>query len=162
MDVIFNKALADRLRKRRYLRWWMVKHLPMGFLSGMKIVEIDETSCRVELKNRWWLRNPFGSVFWAVMSMAAELSSGALIYAWCAGSEVQFILVGVEGRFYKKLKSKSFYFCPAGREVLRSLNTIENAGDNTTATLPVKAYDEAGLIVAEYNFTWSLKIPDQL
>ena len=75
----------------------------MGLLSGMVIQSLDEESCTVILKDRLWIRNPFGSVFWAVMGMAAELSTGALVYAYVSGTNIKYILTGVRGEFYKKV-----------------------------------------------------------
>ena len=129
----------------------------MGFLSGMKIEVLNENTCKVVLKDRFWIHNPFGSVFWAVMGMAAELSTGALLYAWATGSNVRFILVKVEAEYLKKLKGKSFYFCPSGQEVLRSIESLENPGDIQTVVLPVTAYDHSEQVVAKFIFTWSLK-----
>ena len=131
----------------------------MGLASGMFIVHLDESKCQVVLKNRFWIKNPFGSVFWAVMAMAGEMSTGALVYAWCSGHKIKFILTDMEGRFLKKVTGKSFYFCQSGQEVLRSIELLENPGDTNSVTLPVTAHDQAGQIVAEFQFTWSLKIP---
>ena len=137
----------------------MMRNLPMGLASGMAIEFLDPDRCRVILKDRFWIHNPFGSVFWAVMSMAAELSTGSLIYAWCSGNDVKFILTGVEGKFIKKLRGRSFYICQSGQEVKQKLESLETAGDTCTVQLPVIAQDQAGLTVAEFQFTWSLKIP---
>ncbi len=132
----------------------------MGLLSGMKIEALDESSCKVVLKDRPWIHNPFGSVFWAVMGMAAELSTGALLYAWASGSKVRFILVKVEAEYLKKVRGKSCYFCSSGQEVLRSIESLENPGDVQTVVLPVSAYDQNEQVVAKFLFTWSLKRPE--
>ncbi len=126
----------------------------------MYIESLDENICRVVLKDRFWIHNPFGSVFWAVMAMAAELSTGSLLYAWCSNSHVKFILTEMDGKFIKKLKGKSFYFCPSGQEVQRSLESLRNPGDTCTVQLPVLAKDQSGQTVAEFQFTWSLKLPE--
>lgn len=133
----------------------------MGLASGMAIEFLDPDSCKVILKDRFWIHNPFGSVFWAVMSMAAELSTGSLIYAWCSGNRVKFILTGVEGKFTKKVRGRSFYICQSGQEVQRRLESLNSPGETCTVQLPVIAQDQAGLTVAEFQFTWSLKIPDK-
>jgi hypothetical protein len=141
------------------LRLWMARHLPMGLLSGMYIRELDQEGCEVVLRDRWWIRNPYGSVFWAVMGMAAELSTGALVYAFCQGSGVRFILVGMEGQFFKKVKGKSYYFCQTGSEVLRILDQLSNPNETSEVILPVTARDEAGQLLAEFKFRWQLRKP---
>jgi YHS domain-containing protein len=118
----FDHQLAKKLLSPWKLRLWMVSKLPMGLLSGMVIEALDEKGCRVMLKDRRWIRNPFGSVFWAVMGMAAELSTGALMYTFASGTGMKFILVGIEAKFFKKARGKSFYFCDAGPEVYQAFN----------------------------------------
>ena len=142
------------------MRLWMMKRLPMGMISGMKIESLDENGCTVVLKDRFWIRNPFGSVFWAVMGMAAELSTGALVYAYVSGSNIKYILTGVKGEFLKKVRGKSFYFCPSGQEVERQLRALSGPGETYTIALPVTAHDQAGQLVASFEFYWQLKRTD--
>ena len=157
--MAFDRSLAKKLSNPWKFRLWMGKSLPMGLLSGMYIQTLDEQACVVVLKERWWIRNPFGSVFWAVMGMAAELSTGALVFAHAKGRNVKFILVGVEGEFFKKVKGKSYYFCETGSDVLRSIEQIVNPNDTSVVILPVTARDEAGQLLAEFRFRWQLKKP---
>jgi hypothetical protein len=156
----FNKNLAKKLTSRWQLRLWMVTKLPMGLLSGMYVESLDENSCEVVLRDRWWIRNPFRSVFWAVMGMAAELSTGALVYAYVSGSDVKFILVGMEAKFFKKTKGKSYYFCNAGLDVLRSIELLVNTNDPSFVILPVIAKDEAEQVLATFTFQWQLMKPN--
>lgn len=154
----FNQHLANAFTNRWKLRLWMLRHLPMGMLTGMRIQSVTEEGCVVVLKERWWIRNPFGSVFWAVMGMAAELSTGALVYVY-AGKEVKFILVGIEGTFFKKVKGKSYYFCPAGSDVLRKIEEIPKAGDSGDIIMPVLVKDAGDQLLAEFSFRWQLRRP---
>lgn len=134
----------------------MMRSLPIGLASGMVIQTIDQERCRAVLKDRFWIRNPFGSVFWAVMSMAAELTTGALLYTWCSGNGVKFILVGVQATFHKKLRGKSFYSCHSGLEVQRMIEAMVNTGDQQMITMPVVAQNADGITVADFQFTWSM------
>ena len=155
----FNSILAKKLTNPLQLRLWMLAKLPMGLLSGMYVDSLDENQCVVVLKDRRWIRNPFGSVFWAVMGMAAELSTGALVYAYASGSDVKFILTGMEAKFFKKAKGKSYYFCGAGLDVLRSFELSINHNDACIVILPVTAKDEAGQVLATFSFQWQLRKP---
>jgi hypothetical protein len=112
----FNPKLAKQLLSPWKLRLWMLRSVTMGLLTGMIIVELNEEECRVKLKDRWWIRNPFRSVYWAVMSMAAEMSTGALLYAYASEPKVQFILVEMRAKFYKKVRGKSSIFAVQGRQ----------------------------------------------
>ncbi len=129
----------------------------MGLLSGVLIESLDENGCKVVLKDRPWIRNPFRSVFWAVMGMAAELSTGGLLYAYLSGTKTKYILTGMECSFFKKVRGKSYYFCSSGEEILRKLNSLENPGETCSIILPVSGSDQAGQKVAEFKFYWQLK-----
>lgn len=155
----FDQQVASSLRNKWKLRWWMLRRLPMGLASGMYISELDETHCTVILQDRWWIRNPFNSVFWAVMSMAAELSTGALVFTYARQLKVQFILVGFEAKFLKKVKGKSFYFCHAGKEVERAISNNMNNSAPSIIILPVLAQDESGQVLAEFKCYWQLRKP---
>src|SRR4030065_1874530 len=52
----------------------MLFQVPLNFLTGMRIRELNEESCQVTVPYRWRNKNPFKSTFWAVLGMAAELS----------------------------------------------------------------------------------------
>jgi hypothetical protein len=155
----FDKELAQELINPWKLRLWMLTRLPMGLISGMVIEALDAERCVVVLKDHWWIRNPFRSVFWAVMGMAAELSTGALIHTYASGTGVQYILVGMKANFFKKARGKSFYFCEAGMEVRRSFEDPVNNGDPRIVLLPVLTKNQAGEILAEFIFYWQLRKP---
>ncbi|HIE78697.1 MAG TPA: thioesterase, partial [Candidatus Thioglobus sp.] len=56
---------------------YVIQKLPLAFLIGFKIVELDESKCVTYVKYRYLNKNPFRSTYWAVLGMAAELSTGA-------------------------------------------------------------------------------------
>lgn len=155
----FDSQLAKKLRSPWLLRLWMLRRLPMGLIAGMYIRHLDQGGCEVILRDRWWIRNPFGSVFWAVMGMAAELSTGAWLYANASKSGIQFILVGMNGQFFKKARGKSYYFCQPGPEVHDIIERALSADDTKIVLFPVKAKNEAGDILAEFQFEWQLRKP---
>jgi len=155
----FNHDLAKKLTSSWKLRFWMATRLPMGMLSGMYIKSMDEGGCIVVLKDRWWIRNPFGSVFWAVMGMAAELSTGALVYAYTHKTGLRFILVGMEAKFLKKVKGKSYYFCESGSDFQECVSQLSPLNDTIILLFPVTARDEAGQLLAEFKFQWQLRKP---
>ena len=153
----FNHRLAKALLSPVKLRLWMLKNLPMAVPTGMIIVELNEEQCTVRLKDHWWLRNPFRSVYWAVISMAAELSTGALLYAYCSGIQIQFILVEVRAKFYKKLRGKSFYFCRAGQEIHQEINALQNTSEARMVIIPALVLNESEEIVAQFEFYWQVR-----
>lgn len=157
MSPVFDNALANRLLQPMSLRLWMVRHLPMAVPTRMKIVRLDGQGCKVEIPFRFWLKNPFGSLFWAVMGMGAELSTGALVYAYASGKPVRFILTSMEARFIKKVTSKSYYICEAGDQVSKLIENLSPLNSDSL-TMPVVAYNEQNEEVANFSFTWQFQV----
>ncbi|MEO6130747.1 MAG: hypothetical protein ABIQ02_02785, partial [Saprospiraceae bacterium] len=73
------------------------------------------------------------------------------------GTNTKYILTSVKGEFFKKVRGKSFYFCPSGQVVRHHLSSLKIPGETLTFSLPVSAHDQAGQKVAEFEFSWQLK-----
>ena len=62
--------------------------LPMAFISGCRITELNEEQCKVTIPYRWLNNNPFGTTYWAVLGMAAETTTkgydenGVVVNEW--------------------------------------------------------------------------------
>jgi len=60
----------------------MLRKLPMGFIAGLKMEALDPSKSTVSVRFKWVNQNPFRSLYFAVLSMAAELSTDSGI---CTG-----------------------------------------------------------------------------
>ena len=52
--------------------------LPLAFLTGIKIKELTEVSAVTSVQYKYLNTNPFDSLYFAVLAMSAELSTGML------------------------------------------------------------------------------------
>ena len=99
---------TNRLRilavKSFYFRAYLFWNLPMGFLSGMKIKKLNEDQCIVTVPFKWINKNPFKSTFWAVLGMAGEMSTAALILQYTYKQKPSFSTLPLkcEADFNKK------------------------------------------------------------
>ena len=140
-------------------RLYLLKNLPAGYFSGLKIIHADEATCRVTIPHKWFTKNPFRSTYFACLSMAAELSTGVLAMAhlYKRKPAVSMLVTGIEGKFYKKATGITQFHCQDG-EAIR--NAIETA-ISLNASQEIKAHsigtNEAGEKVAEFWITWSFK-----
>ena len=100
-------------------RFSLFKILPMGFLSGMKISELTEEKCSVTVPYKRKNKNPFQSTFWAVLGMAAEMSSGALLIMFThkQNPSVAMIIVNCTGNFVKKATDITTFTCSDGQKI---------------------------------------------
>jgi acyl-coenzyme A thioesterase PaaI-like protein len=133
--------------------------LPMGFLSGMKVSELSHEKCVVSVPYKRLNKNPFKSTFWAVLGMAAEMASGAMLvmYTHKQKPSVAMLVVKCEGQFFKKATGITYFTCESGEMIkLAILKTLET-GEAVEITCPTSGRDEKDELVAEFNFVWSVK-----
>jgi hypothetical protein len=143
-----------------FFRMFLLKRLPLVYFTGIRISSLDDRSCTTTARYSWLNQNPFRSMYFAVMQMAAELSTGVL----CMGNTyrqqpaVSMLVVKTEGVYHKKATGKVRFTC-------NDATLINEATHNTITTgegVPVRCYsvatNEAGEVIAEFWITWSLKV----
>ena len=99
-----QQALLKKIDNKIIYKLISVMKLPMVLISGIKIDSITEEICSTSVRYRYINKNPFNSTYFAVLSMAAELSTGALALLSAGGvnSDISFIITGMEAKFVKK------------------------------------------------------------
>ena len=140
-------------------RMTMFKMLPMGYLSGMKINELTDEKCSVTVPFKRRNKNPFKSTFWAVLGMAAEMSSGALLlmYTFKQKPSVAMIVMKCEGEFIKKATDITTFTCNDGLKIKEAINKTALTGEPELIECNMTGENKAGEEVAKFTFTWSVK-----
>jgi hypothetical protein len=140
-------------------RFSLFKILPMGFLSGMKISKLTEEKCSVTVPYKRKNKNPFRSTFWAVLGMAAEMSSGALLimYTHKQKPSVAMIIVNCKGNFVKKATDITTFTCNDGQKIKQAIKTAIEKEEPQLIECDMAGVNEAGEEVANFTFTWSVK-----
>src|SRR5215204_400346 len=111
-QAAFFSLITNPIKFRLYL----LKNLPAGYFSGLKIVHADTSSCSVTIPFKWFTKNPFRSTYFACLSMAAELSTGvlAMAHVYKKKPPVSMLVTGIEGKFHKKATGLSTFQCMDG------------------------------------------------
>jgi hypothetical protein len=140
-------------------RFLMFK-LPSAFLCGVRLKELDDSKTIVTVTHRWINQNPFNSMYFAVQSMAAELTTGALVIKKIkeSGKQISMLVTNHHGTFTKKAVGKITFTCNDGHLLDEALNrTIEN-GEGQTILMKSVGINEKGEQVSAYEFEWSVKL----
>ncbi|MER3499776.1 MAG: thioesterase [Chitinophagaceae bacterium] len=140
-------------------RMFLLSKLPNAFFAGVRIQHIDENRCEVTVPYKWFTQNPFRSTYFACLSMAAEMSTGALAMAhlYKRKPAVSMLVVKVESEYFKKATGRTRFVCEDGPPIK---STIEKAiATNEPQILKAKSVgrNDDGEIVAEFFVTWSFK-----
>jgi len=140
-------------------RFYYLKSLPMGLLSGIKLIQLDEAVSVSEVPMRWGNKNPFNSMYFAVQSMAAELSTAAPVLMALKGSDadIALIIVDLKAEFVKKAQSKITFSCVDFDKITNAVAQLKCAGDIAMVTARTTGRDVDDNEVANFYFTWSFK-----
>lgn len=151
----FYKTITHPIKYKLF----MLFKLPMGFISGLKVKELTPQKAAVQVKYKWLNQNPFNSIYFAVLSMAAELSTGLLAFGqtYHRTPNVSMLVIKTEAEFYKKAVGKIVFTCNNGNEVINAIEEAINTKQGTTITCESIGLNEQGETVAKFSFTWSFK-----
>lgn len=152
-------AFIKRISNPLQFKLFLLKKLPTGYFTGLKIETITADSCTVSVPYKWFNKNPFRSTYFASLAMAAELSTGALAMANVYGRKppVSMLVTGLEAAYYKKATSKTFFTCNAGQNFTDAVNAaIATAAPQVVQAVAI-GVNAAGEEIARFTITWSFK-----
>jgi hypothetical protein len=138
---------------------FLLLKLPAAWICGVRLSSLNQESCITSIKHRWLNQNPFGSIYFACLSMAAELSTGlpAFLYIRKSNKPVSMLLTGMESKFIKKAKGRIQFTCITVNGINEQLGKLIKSGDQCTMNIESKGYNDAGEEVASFTFIWSFK-----
>jgi acyl-coenzyme A thioesterase PaaI-like protein len=149
-----------KLAKRNFhMKLFMLKNLPMALLAGLKVIEIDKSKATVTVPYKCLNKNPFKSIYFAVLSMAAELATGILAMASIKDFPIpiSMLVFEMKASFQKKARTKITFKCNEGEEMMAAISRSIETGEGQTAEVTSTGYDTEGEVVAEFKFTWTFK-----
>ncbi len=156
-----NNQINDAFRKRTtgpFFWLFLLTNLPLAFLAGVKMKKFDDKGTVTSLKYKWINKNPFRSMYFAAMQMAAELNTGLLLFQYLnKKTRFSMLLVSAEANYSKKAIGKITFSCLQGENVDLYISSMLSNAEVQSITLPVVAINEDGDEVAEFKFTSSCR-----
>jgi hypothetical protein len=158
-----NAHAQDFIRLVRHplkFRIFLLMKLPSAFFAGVRIRDINLQQCYVSVPYKWFSRNPFRSTYFACLSMAAEMSTGALamVHLHKSVPPVSMLVIGIEGKFYKKAADLTTFLCEDGENIRRAVEEAVSTGEGVVFRARSLGKNLKGEAVAEFIITWSFKI----
>ena len=140
-------------------RLFLLRKLPPAFFSGVRIREMDEQHRVVTVPFKWLTQNPFRSTYFASLSMAAEMSTGALAMAhiYKRSPAISMLVVRVDSQYMKKATGKTKFTCNDGSALRSVIEKAVSSGEAQSFAARSVGINEAGETVAEFLITWSFK-----
>ena len=152
-----QEDLIKKLNSKIVFKLISIIKLPLAIITNLKIINIDQQTCKVSANYNYFNKNPFGSIYFAVQSMAAELSTGALALLKAEGlnSDISFILVAFNARFLHKAKGRTIFICKDGEKLQKAVSKTRLSKKRVDQIVNATGYNKNGQIISEFEFTWS-------
>jgi acyl-coenzyme A thioesterase PaaI-like protein len=150
----FRRQVLNPLK----LRLFMLRKLPLAWLAGLRLVALTQEAATVTIRYKYLTQNPFRSIYFAALAMAAELASGmqAMLHTQ-GGGPVSMLVVGLEAEFTKKATGLIAFTCPDGAAIAQTVADSRATGAGRTVLCTSTGRDEAGDVVAVFRITWSFR-----
>lgn len=151
----FIRLMKDPVRFRLFL----FARLPSAYFSGVRVREMDEAHCVVSVPYKWFSQNPFRSTYFACLSMAAEMSTGALAMAhvYRHTPPISMLVIRAESNYFKKAVGRTRFTCVDGPAMKATIQQAVVSGEAQTFRARSIGTNAAGEEVAEFFITWSFK-----
>ncbi len=155
-----NQAVfLKRLNNRFLFRLFLLRSLHAAFFSGIRMGNVTPESAEIMIRFSWFSQNPFRSIYFACLSMAAEMSSGILALVHTNGKypAVSMLVLGVEASFHKKAVGNIRFECKDGQMIEQAVLEAIRTGQGTACDTTSTGIDEQGRSVAVFKVRWSFK-----
>ena len=154
-----NMSFQQKMLNPFFFKLFLFLKLPMAFLAGIKLNELSDNSTVLQMKYKYLNKNPFGSIYFACLSMAGELASGMLAASktYKSNPKISMLVVGLNVSFMKKATGVITFKCSQGKEISDTIQKSIDTGEGKTIEVLTIATDKQGDIVAEFNVNWSFK-----
>jgi hypothetical protein len=158
MDATVSKF--QKLVNNSFLfRLYLLQRLPLGFIAGIKVKKLDNEQAITTIKYKWLTQNPFRSMYFACLAMAAEMSTGLLVINGIYKSKpaISMLIISNHASYHKKAVGKITFTCNDGKRISEIVEKAKQTGEAYVIELHAVGVDEAGDKVAEFVFSWSVK-----
>lgn len=142
---------------------FLLAKLPSAFFAGVRLKSITDNACSSTIKHRWINQNPFGSIYFAVLAMSAELTTGTLVLQKIKKSKhkISMLVTQQKSTFLKKAKGKITFTCSDGKIIDHALQSTIASSEGQTFWMESVGKDEQNETVAIFYFEWSIKVKTQ-
>ena len=150
----FRRQVLNPLK----LRLFMMRKLPMAWLAGLRLTQLTPETATVTIRYKFLTQNPFRSLYFACLAMAAEFASGIQgMMQVQAGGPVSMLVTAIQGDFTKKAVGLIAFTCPDGPLIAQAVAESRATGEGRTVVCTSTGVDEAGDVVAVFKLTWSFR-----
>lgn len=154
-----QEKLIRKLSSPFLFRMYTRKMVPAASHAGVRFVSLNDNECIIKMPYRRRNKNPFRSMYFAVQSMAAEMSTALPAMIHLAGHDVSiaWIVLDFEASFPKKATGDVTFTCSQVAEIKDVVNKAAESGNAETLKIETVGRMVDGTEVSRFVFHWSFK-----
>ena len=154
-----SKEFMDQANSSFKYKMFLLAKLPMGFFAGLRVDTLTPDECTISVPYKWLNKNPFNSMYFAVLAMAAELSTGlpSRLAIHKAEKKTSMLVTSLNATYSKKAKGRIRFVCKDQQKIYQAITRTNTSGEWETASLESIGYDDANDEVARFNIEWSYR-----
>lgn len=150
------RLLSRAMRTRPLFQTALWTQMPLLAMISPRVTTLDEHRCVIDIPYGWRTRNIFGNMYFAASLMAAEATTGGLVFFHNASrpEKCSFIVRGVSADFVDKAESKVRFECDQGQVVAEAFSEALHSEGPVERTLQVVGRRQDGAETARVDVDW--------
>ena len=154
---LMARLLSRAMRTKPLFQTALWTQMPLLAMISPRVTDLDARHCAVEIPFTWRNRNIFGTMYFAATMMAAEATTGGLVFFHQAArpDKSSFIVRGISADFVDKAQSSVRFECRQGDVIAEAFDEASRSDQRVERTLEVVGWREDGTEIARVNVDWS-------
>lgn len=147
----------DTCMKRLPMRALFMMKMPAAAFVRLRVEHVSNEQTVVSVPGGWRTQNPFGTMYWAVQGMAAELATGLVpnCLSRSLPIKLRMFVVGTEARFGKKAYGRCNFTCTDTHKVMEAIEQSLETKESVNCDLTAIGTDPDGETVSDWVFKWN-------
>lgn len=161
---LYKKLTSKELANTVQLRAFGLAKIPLLFLVGPSVLEINHDRCAIKIGLNRLTKNHLGSMYFGVLAIGADCAAGLLAMKYIKESEreVSLIFQDFQAEFLKRAHEDVIFSCDEGKAVRELVEAALTKGERVSAPIhvtawPARAGSGSGEPLAKFVLTMSLK-----
>ncbi len=139
---------------------FLISKLPAAWICGLNVKEVAPDKSVIGITHRWINQNPFRSIYFACLSMAAEMSTGilAMLHVYKRDPAVSMLVIKVESEYFKKATGHIRFTCRDGEAIQLAIEETVVTHEPASCVVKSIGINEKDEVVAIFTITWAFRV----
>lgn len=151
-------GFIDRLPTTAQLRLFGITKIPLLFLVGPKVTQLDDEGCSIRVPLNYITRNHVGSMYFGTLAIGADTVVAVLALKYAKGHKVTPIFKNLHVDFLKRAEDDVLFRCSAAKQIESIVKKAIATKVRVTEDVAVEAVLEKDPTIVVAKFTLGLSV----